>query len=147
MDELGYASLFVASLLAATILPLGSEVLMSAMLASGFDPRITVVVATAGNWIGSMTTYALGWIGNMQRIERWLHIAPEKTEKFRHATEKYGSWFGLIVWVPGIGDVIAVCLGLVRTPIVRTAVTILVGKLGRYIVWTYLTLKGLELIQ
>lgn len=147
MDELGYASLFTASLLAATILPFGSEVLMSGMLAAGFDPKMTVCVATAGNWLGSMTTYAIGWVGNMQRIERWLHISPEKTERFRQKTEKYGSWFGLIVWVPGIGDVIAVCLGLVRTPVVQTAVTILVGKLGRYIVWTYLTLKGLELLQ
>jgi membrane protein YqaA with SNARE-associated domain len=35
--ELGYIGLFIASFLAATVVPFSSEVVFSAMIASGFD--------------------------------------------------------------------------------------------------------------
>lgn len=142
MPEYGYFALFAASFLSATLFPFSSEAVLSAMLIAGFHPAIAVLVATAGNWLGSMTTYALGYIGNLERIERWLHISEAKIEKFRLRTEKYGSWFGLLVWLPGIGDVIAVCLGLARTPVAPTAVMILIGKALRYIVLATLVCEG-----
>ncbi len=133
MDELGYGALLLSSFLSATILPMSSEALLAAMIAGGFDLWSVVAVATFGNWTGSLTSYALGYAGNAGRIEKWLRIDSEKIERFRRRTEKYGAWFGLVVWVPGIGDVIAVCLGLVRAPVVATSLSILIGKAARYI--------------
>ncbi len=139
MEDISYFGIFLSSFLSATILPLSSEAVLSAMVVAGFDIMTIVLVATLGNWLGSLSTYALGYIGDVRRIEKWLKIPREKTDRFREKTEKYGAWFGLIVWVPVVGDVICVCLGLVRTQMVKTAIAILVGKFLRYFFWGYLT--------
>ncbi len=144
MSEVGYASLFVLSFLAATILPFSSEAVLSAMLVGDFNVVATVVVATIGNWLGSLTCFYLGYLGKLEWIEKWLKIKPESIEKFRHRTQRYGAWFGLLVWVPGVGDVIAVCLGFVRSPALKTAVAILIGKAFRYIAVAYATLFIIE---
>ena len=47
--ELGYLGLFLASFLAATVVPFSSEVIFSAMVFSGLDPWTCVWVATLGN--------------------------------------------------------------------------------------------------
>ena len=143
MSECGYLALFVACFLSATLLPFSSEAVLSAMIIADYDPILTVSVATAGNWLGSIATYAIGYLGNLEKIERWLHISEEKINRFRSRTDKYGCWIGLIVWLPVIGDVIAVCLGLARTPFVPTAVMILTGKAIRYIVLALLLQRGI----
>lgn len=146
MIEAGYLGLFVACFLSATIIPFGSEPVLTAMIYGDFNVVWVVVVATLGNWIGSIVTYYMGYIGNMDRIERWLRISPDKTQRYREVTQRYGMWLGLLVWLPGVGDVIAVCLGLLRTPPVPTFAMILAGKALRYALWAYLSLKGIELI-
>lgn len=139
MSEIGYAALFVSSLLASTLLPLSSEPLLIAMVLKEFSPTGVVVVATIGNWIGSMISYGMGYAGNIEHIEKWLKIKSDKIDRFRAKTEKYGAWFGLLTWVPGIGDILAVCLGVVRARVVPTAIMILIGKAARYAVIAYLT--------
>ncbi|MCQ2211235.1 MAG: DedA family protein [Paludibacteraceae bacterium] len=141
MEEAGLLGLFIASFLSATILPFSSEAILVGVLYAGFDVLGVIVVATLGNWLGSMSSYALGYVGNWQRIQQWLKISEEKTLKYNSLTQKYGFWLGLIVWVPGIGDIIAVCLGLMRTPILRTSVMIFVGKLFRYAIIAFMTIK------
>jgi membrane protein YqaA with SNARE-associated domain len=114
------------------------------MIAAGFEPVMVTSIATLGNWLGSMSTYFLGYLGNIERIERWLKISKEKTDKYRSKTERYGAWFGLLVWVPVIGDVLAVCMGLVRTPIIASTVLIFVGKALRYAIWCYLSVYAVS---
>ena len=69
-SDFGYFGLFIASFLAATILPLSSEVVLSALLLGGLSPVALVITATVGNVLGSLTNYALGYwvslnIGNI----------------------------------------------------------------------------------
>ena len=52
--ELGYLGLFVASFLAATILPLSSEVVLSALLLNGLSPVALITIATIGISIGTI---------------------------------------------------------------------------------------------
>lgn len=144
MTELGYMGLFVASFLSATIVPFSSEAVLFGMIAAGFEPVMVTTIATLGNWLGSMSTYFLGYLGNIERIERWLKISKEKTDMYRSKTERYGAWFGLLVWVPVIGDVLAVCMGLVRTPIIASTVLIFVGKALRYAIWCYLSVYAVS---
>jgi len=47
--ELGYLGLFLSSFLAATILPLSSEVVLTALLLSDLPPIALVAIATTGN--------------------------------------------------------------------------------------------------
>ncbi len=139
MIQIGYWGLFVASFLSATIVPFSSEAVLLGMIVAGFDPVLTTIIATLGNWLGSMFTFWLGYVGNIERIEKWLRISKEKTDKYKVVTKKYGAWFGLLVWVPIIGDVLAVCMGLVRTPVVMSMILILIGKAVRYSIWCYMS--------
>lgn len=139
MIQIGYWGLLVASFLSATIVPFSSEAVLLGMIVAGFDPVLTTIIATLGNWLGSMFTFWLGYVGNIERIEKWLRISKEKTDKYKAVTKKYGAWFGLLVWVPIIGDVLAVCMGLVRTPVVMSMILILIGKAVRYSIWCYMS--------
>lgn len=138
----GYWGLFLASFLSATILPFSSEALLCGMIIGGYDIYVCIAIATLGNWIGSMSTYFLGYVGDWNRIERWLKIDQSKTSKYIDKVRRFGYWAGTIVWLPGIGDVICVCMGLVRTNILKTTIAIFAGKLLRYIVIGYLVAMG-----
>jgi membrane protein YqaA with SNARE-associated domain len=47
--EFGYAGLFLSSFLAATILPLSSEVVLVFLLLKSFNPIILIGIASFGN--------------------------------------------------------------------------------------------------
>ena len=58
--ELGYTGLLLSSFLAATILPLSSEIVLVSLLHSGLPAVTLISIATIGNVAGSLTNYALG---------------------------------------------------------------------------------------
>jgi len=50
--EFGHVGLFIAAFLAATVLPLSSEIVLSGLLLSGLSPVTLVTTATTGNVLG-----------------------------------------------------------------------------------------------
>lgn len=144
--ELGYFALFTSSFLAATILPFSSEVMVSAMLIAKFDPVWTLAIATAGNWLGGLSSYWIGWLGKWPWIEKYLRIKASKLETIKQRIDGKEGWIAVLCWLPGIGDPLAVALGLLKTRFVTTALWMLVGKAARFIVWGYLTLRVMEAV-
>ena len=136
--EYGYIGLFIGSFLAATIFPFSSDVLLVAMLVAGGDVVTTVVVATAGNWLGGLTSYWLGWLGKLEWLERWLRVKHETIERHRTRVERWGAALALMTWLPFVGDVFAVVLGFYKAKFLPSALWMLVGKGGRFIVWALL---------
>ena len=65
---LGYFGLFLGSFLAATVVPFSADVLLVGMLAAGSEAFATIAVATLGNWLGGLTSYAIGRIGKWEWI-------------------------------------------------------------------------------
>lgn len=53
----GYAGLFISALLAGSIIPFSSELVMLALVKVGLNPAICVLAATLGNTMGGMTCY------------------------------------------------------------------------------------------
>ena len=135
---LGYLGLFIASFLAATVVPFSSEVVFSAMVFGGLDAWKCVFVATLGNWLGGMTCYYIGRLGKIEWIEKYLRIKKERMEKFMGKLHRYGDWFAFFSFLPGVGDVIAVASGYFRCRWWIVALSMLLGKFARYIVWMYL---------
>jgi len=131
--------LFLASFLAATVVPFSSEAILSYLIVTGTDPYTAVVVATAGNWLGGMSSFAIGFLGKWEWIEKYLRIKREKIEKWHDRLYKRGAVFAFFSWVPGVGDVFAVGLGVLRANIPITALAMLTGKFLRYVVWGWLT--------
>jgi membrane protein YqaA with SNARE-associated domain len=135
--ELGYLGLFIASFLAATVVPFSSEVVFSALIFGGLDPWSCVFIASAGNWLGGMSCYYLGKLGKLDWIEKYLRIKKEKMDQWLTKFHKYGDWFAFFSFLPGIGDVIAVASGFFRCNIWIVALAMLTGKFVRYVVWMY----------
>lgn len=130
--NLGYPGLFLLGFLAATILPLGSEWLLAALLLAGFDPVVCVSVATAGNSLGALTTYAIGLWGGPWLIERVLRVDVVRREKAEQVYARYGLWSLLFSWVPVIGDPLCLVGGLMRVHLPYYVVLVTVGKYVRY---------------
>jgi membrane protein YqaA with SNARE-associated domain len=139
--DLGYLGLFLASFLAATIVPFSSEFVLSGVLAAGGDPVLSLATATLGNWLGGLTSFWIGWLGKFEWIEKYLRIPKSKLEKWHRKIEGKEWWIGLFCWLPGIGDIIAVLLGLLKSNFLLAAIGMLVGKALRYIVWGMITLE------
>lgn len=138
--EWGYFGLFLASFLAATIIPFSSEALVAVMLAGPFSPTGILISATAGNFLGGMSGYGLGYLAKWTWIERYLRISQKKVEGWQTRIERYGSLLAFLCWLPGIGDLLAVALGVFRVSLPKVAIWMLVGKFLRYL----LIVRGVE---
>ena len=138
LEELGYLGLFIAGFLAATILPFSSESLLAVALLNGFDPIICLTIITFGNWLGSITTYGIGYLGNVDWIEKYLKISRAKIAKTKSYLVKYGILLALFTWVPIIGDLFALALGYFKINFTLTVIFMLIGKFFRYLLIVFL---------
>ena len=133
-----YSQCVVCSFLAATILPFSSEILVTALLLAGANPVYVLLWATLGNWLGSLSSYGLGWLGKWEWIEKWLKISHEKIEKQQTRISKYGSLLAFFVSLPLIGDIFALALGFYKVNFFKSSIYILVGKFLRYFLYLML---------
>ena len=131
--------LFLASFLAATVVPFSSEAVLSVLIASGTGIKSAILVATAGNCLGGMRSFAIGYLGKWEWIEKYLRVKRESIEKWHDRLYKRGAFFAFFSWVPFVGDVFSVGLGLLRANILITALSMLAGRFARYLVWGWLT--------
>jgi len=138
--DLGYVGLFLISFLAATILPLSSEVVLCFLLLNGFNPILSVSIATVGNVLGSYTNYALGFWGGLLLIKKVLKMSEEEVIKAQHRFNKYGVGCLFFAWVPVIGDPLTVVAGMLKINLFLFFSLVTSGKLIRYIIITYAVL-------
>lgn len=132
--EGGLWGLFFSSFLAATILPFSSEAILAAMALGPWATSTLWMVASAGNWLGGMSSYGIGRLGDLEQIAKLLRMDPLKAIRLQGKVEKYGYWAALLTWVPVIGDPLAVALGLGKAPWLPVTILMLIGKAARYAV-------------
>jgi membrane protein YqaA with SNARE-associated domain len=135
--EFGYIGLFFASFLAATILPLSSEVILSFLLLNNFNPTILVSVATFGNVLGSFVNYSIGVCGSIFFVRKVLNISEDEFVKAKQRFQKYGVFSLFFAWVPVIGDPLTVVAGVLKINIIIFFIMITSGKLIRYVIISY----------
>lgn len=120
--------LFVATFLAATLLPGGSEAALFGVLK--LDPGLlwpALVVATLGNTLGGLTSYFIG-----------RSIPQHRTLRGLERVRRHGTVILLLSWLPVVGDPMCVAAGLLRLNPWRSAAFIATGKFGRYLVVAFL---------
>lgn len=137
--ELGYIGLFAACFLSATIIPFASEGVFLLFILNGFDPYITLIVATIGNSTGGLTNYGIGLLGREEKIRR-LMKKPERFDQFSRWIKKYGAWLGLLSWTPILGDPLTIMLGFFRVSFLPTLILLIIGKFARYFIILYFAL-------
>jgi membrane protein YqaA with SNARE-associated domain len=131
--QYGLFGLFIAGFLSGSILPFNSEAVLTLMIYSGFDPVSSLVVATAGNMLGGVSIYYLGYLGKMEWIEKYAKVKQEKIHAILPKLERFGALAATLSFVPIIGDVIILGLGFFRISPVFTMVFMLIGKVARYL--------------
>lgn len=141
LENWGLLGLFLGNVLAATVVPFSSDALYVAVLLALKSFWPCFLVATAGNWLGSMITYGVGRLGKWEWIEKWFRVKEETLLKQKRYVNKYGVWLGLLAWIPIIGDVFVIALGFYKTPALWTALLILIGKAGRFLAWSAIFLE------
>jgi len=142
----GYPGLFLASFLASTVLPLGSEGLVILLIVRNFNIFSVVLVATVGNYLGACTSYYIGLAGRTQLIEKYLHINAAQMEHAQVWFEKYGSWSLLFTWVPVLGDALPVAAGIMKLKFGIFSILVFAGKLFRYGALAYLVYRGIGIL-
>lgn len=121
-------ALLVSSFLAATVLPLASEVPLAMVVRRHGDVLLPVAVATLGNFAGACTTYGLARAAATKLLPRSGRQTPRTLEVF----ERYGAPSLLLSWVPIVGDAIVALAGASRIPIPAFSLWTLIGKAARY---------------
>jgi membrane protein YqaA with SNARE-associated domain len=124
--------LFLSAFISSTLLPGGSEAVLVLLAAeSGTDKFVLLAVATLGNTLGGMSSWALG------RIIAWRFPARRFAAKEQRAIarlQRWGSPVLLLSWLPVVGDPLCLAAGWLRIHWLPSLVFIAVGKAARYAV-------------
>lgn len=138
LPKFGLSTVFVVSLISATLLPLGSEPFVFGLIK--LNPNLfwpTILVATAGNTIGGAIDW---WMG---------HAAHRAIDKYSHSSthtkalkwlEHLGPKACLLAWLPVIGDPLCAVAGWLKLPFWPCLFYMAIGKFLRYLVMTALLL-------
>jgi len=130
LPAVGLSSVFVISLISATLLPLGSEPAVFAVAkANGalFWPAIGV--ATLGNTLGGVVDYWMGYCAKQL-------FAKERASRWFAWLERFGAKTLLLAWLPVIGDPLCVMAGWLKTPFWPSVFYMAAGKFLRYLTMT-----------
>jgi membrane protein YqaA with SNARE-associated domain len=135
MPEYGLSTVFVVSLVSATLLPLGSEFAVFGLLK--LNPELfwpTVLVATVGNTIGGAITWWMGY-GAERAYEHMRHRKPMELRALQWL-ERFGAKACLLSWLPGVGDPLCAVAGWLRFPFWPCVLYMAIGKFLRYLTMT-----------
>jgi membrane protein YqaA with SNARE-associated domain len=134
LPQHGLSTVFVVAFVSATLLPMGSEPAVFGLIK--LNPDLfwqAIVVATAGNTLGGMFSWWMGW-GAHQAVDRWkqssTHVQALKW------LEKLGPKACLLSWLPIVGDPICAVAGWLKMPFWSCALYMAIGKFGRYLFMT-----------
>ena len=99
----------LSAFLAATLVPVSSEIFFTGYLALGFSKTACLLIASIGNCLGTTFNYGLG-VAGMAVAEKYFGFTPARHEKVLALNKKYGKWTLWLAWLPIIGDPITIYL-------------------------------------
>ncbi len=139
---ISYFQLFIISFLAATILPLSSELVLSTMLLTNtFNKYLLLVVASFGNIFGSSVNWYLGKKILIFKDKKWFPANERQIAKGEIYFKKYGIWSLLLAWVPIIGDPLTIVAGIFKVKFFTFLLLISISKISRYIFLIFIIFK------
>ena len=129
-------ALFGSAFVSSTLLPGGSEILLGYLGSDSQYPAwLLLAVATAGNTLGGMTSWGLGWWIRYRFPSRRLD-APRQQQALARIS-RWGSPALLMSWLPVVGDPLCLVAGWLRIHWLPALVFIAIGKAARYAVILY----------
>ena len=140
----GYWGLFLSAFLAGSVIPFSAELLIGILLYQGFPLIPLVLVAALGNWVGGYTTFFLGYYTRWDLITKYFKIKPAHIDRFKWKDHFTPELLALLCWIPILGSIILISLGIMRSSIFKTGLFMFIGRLGRYSIWAILSLKVID---
>lgn len=135
LPKVGLASIFVISFISATLLPLGSEPAVFALIKARPDLFwLAILVATLGNTLGGAVDYGMGY-GAKKAFAR------ERQTRWFHWLQRFGAKAMLLAWLPVIGDPLCTLAGWLKLPFWPSIAYMALGKFLRYVTMTTLLLS------
>ena len=135
VPEIGLTAVFLISFFAATLLPIGSEpVVFAVAQANPFYFWPVIFVATAGNTLGGIVNYWLGYGAHAV-------FAKERESRWFTWLERFGAKTMLFAWLPIIGDLICSLAGWLKLPFWPSVFYMALGKFVRYLLLLCLLLR------
>ena len=135
---MAYLSLFILSFLAATILPLSSELTLTGLLNSKiYNTFFLIGTASFGNILGSVFNWLLGFYLLKHINKKWFPFKQSQITSASQWFKKFGIVSLLFAWVPVIGDPLTLAAGLLRVKFVEFLTFVAIGKVGRYFLIYY----------
>lgn len=139
MPIVGYVLVFNSALLAATVLPLSSELTLSAVSVSGnYALSGLWLSATLGNVLGSVLNWWLGRYLLHFQHRRWFPCSVAQLERAQYHFQRFGVFSLLFAWLPIIGDPLTLIAGFLRVRFVLFLLLVSIGKGLRYAVLLFL---------
>jgi membrane protein YqaA with SNARE-associated domain len=138
LPQYGLVTVFLVSLLSATLLPMASLPVVYGLVE--LNPSLlwpTLFVATAGNTLGGAISYWMGY-GAEAAYEKLAHKEGGHTQVRALAwLERWGPRACLLSWLPFIGDPLCAVAGWLRLPFWPCVAYMAIGKFLRYVVYVF----------
>lgn len=134
IPEIGLTSVFIISFISATLLPMGSEPAVFAVIKA--DPNMfwpVMLVGTVGNTLGGVINYWMGYGAHEA-------FAKERKSRWFAWLERFGAKTMFLTWLPGVGDPISTLGGWLKLPFWPCVGYMAAGKLLRYLLMTWILL-------
>ena len=137
LPEVGLSTVFVVSLISATLVPLGSEPAVFGLIK--LNPELfwpTIAVATLGNTLGGIIDWWMGY-GAHHALDRYRgNNTDSHHARALRWLERLGPKACLLSWLPAVGDPLCAVDGWLGLPFWPCAVYMAIGKCLRYITMT-----------
>ena len=140
LPQYGLSTLFIASFISATLLPIGSEPVLFGLLQ--LNPELfwsAIVVASVGNTLGGALDWWMGY-GAHKVADHYAHS--------KHHTrvidwlKRLGPKACLLAWLPLVGDPLCAVAGWLRLPFWPCLAYMAIGKFLRYLIMTTVLIKA-----
>ena len=131
---ISYLSLLLISFLAATILPLSSELALASLLNTNEHNSLVLLgIASLGNILGSIFNWLLGFYLLKCINKKWFPFEESQINTASKRFSKFGVWSLLFAWVPIIGDPLTFIAGILKVNFFLFLALVALGKISRYL--------------
>jgi membrane protein YqaA with SNARE-associated domain len=135
-QEYGIIGLFLNSLLAATAIPLPTEILTSALLIGGENIVLVAITLIIGSTIGGILNYFIGFGGNklIKKMKKKADVE-KQGKKHNKLLDKFG-WSAIFfaAWIPIVGDLILISAGVKKMKFIKFSIFMISGKIIKTII-------------
>ncbi len=132
-EQFGYVGLLIVSFLAATILPFSSEAVVLLVHQLGFNKILILIFATTGNFLGALSNYYMGKLGNRHLLSKYIASDNETLAKAQKLFEHWGTPILFFSWLPIIGDPLTIIPGILNSKLLPVVFWVLLGRALRYV--------------